>query len=183
MKIISIAWHILFIALIGIVQISFLSTWPQPISLLNLALSVIIFVTVMIRYSLGLWWAFGLGMMLELYSGLPFGFTVISTLLSVIFVYALFQNFFTNRSLYSLIILTFLGTSFYSTTILFFNLTSAVFGISVSTVSFDYWTMYFWQPLFNILIVGIIFAAFHFSTNRLKSIFLVSNDFYEKHKK
>src|SRR3989338_7268749 len=91
----------ILILLIVLGQISFLSTWPQPISNINLLLSVIIFVAVIINYEQGLWWALGGGALLELYSSLPFGAVTLGLVATVIVVNLLFTNFFTNSSYYA----------------------------------------------------------------------------------
>ena len=91
----SILWQTFFIMLVGIAQVSFLSTWPRPVSTLNLVLSVVIFVAVMLHYRMGITWAVAAGFFLELYSALPFGFTVTGIVLTVMAVNFIFQNFLT----------------------------------------------------------------------------------------
>jgi len=59
-----------FIAIItlGMIQVSFLTTWPKPVSNLNLILSLVIFLILISRYQQGLWWALGGGLFLEIFS-------------------------------------------------------------------------------------------------------------------
>lgn len=169
----------LALIILGIIQVSFLTTWPAPVSGLNLILILVIFLTAIISYPKGLWAALGSGLFLELYTSLPFGMTTLSLILTVIFINFLFNNFFTNRSFYSLIILGYLGSIFYHLLILGFNLLGLVFGLSSYFLGFDFWFLFFWQPLLNLLILAIIFFTFYLSTGRLRNIFLFTSDFYE----
>jgi len=171
--------NLISIIILGIIQVSFLAAWVPPVSSLNLILSLVIFLSVIMNYQKGLWWALGGGLFLELYAGSLFGFTTLSLILVVIGVNFLFNNFFTNRSLYSLLILGFIGTAAYNLIILFFNLLLIAFGLLESSLEFSFWFQFFWQPIFNLLILFIIFFAYYISTGRLKNMFLSSSTSYE----
>ena len=54
------------------------------------------------------------GVILDIYSILPFPFTTMSLLLTIFFLNLLFKNLLTNRSLYSLILLGIIGTIAYN---------------------------------------------------------------------
>ncbi len=164
--------NLLLIILSVIVQISFLTTWPVPISSLNLILILVIFLTVIIDYHRGLWWALGSGLLLELYIGSLFGITALSLMLMVIIINFLFNNFFTNRSFYSLMILGFIGTISYNLLMFGFNFLALIFGANLLMFSFDFWFWFFWQPALNLLILAIIFFTYYVSTGKLKNIFL-----------
>ena len=176
---IRILLEILAIICLGIIQVSFLTTWPAPVSSLNLIFTLVIFFTVIISYRRGLIWGLGGGLFLELYSGSIFGANVLALMLTVIYINFLFSNLFTNRSLYSLLIFGFIGTISYNLVITFYNLVGLGFGLNVSFVEFDFWRQFFWQPLFNVLILAIIFICYYLSTGRLRNIFLITSDFYE----
>lgn len=160
------------VILIGIVQVSFLTTWPSPVSSLNILLTLVIFLAVIINYHQSLIWAFGGGLFLELYSGQQFGVTSISLMLTVIIVNLLFTNVFTNRSYYSLMILGYLGTVAYGligiiAALLIFQ-ASVRDIVSMTSLIFTF----VWQPIFNLIILTIIFFSFYLSTGRLKNFFL-----------
>ena len=175
---INILINLIAIVVLGIVQVSFLTTWLFPVNSLNLILSVIIFLTVIIDYKKGLWWAFGAGLFLELYSSLIFGITTLSLILVVVAVNFLFNNFFTNRSLYSLLI-GLIGSIGYNLIMLGLKLLSLVFGFKVLFFNFDFWSDFFWQPVLNLIILIVIFFTYHISTNRLKNMFLFNPASYE----
>ena len=65
----SILINIFSIIALGIIQVSFLTTWPKPVSSLNIILSLVIFFAVILNYKKGLWYAFGVGLFIELFSG------------------------------------------------------------------------------------------------------------------
>lgn len=172
---ISFLVNLISVIFLGIAQISFLATWPLPISNLNLILSLIIFLAVIIDYHKGLWWALGGGLFLELYSGSVFGLTTLSLLLTVIGINFLFNNFFTNRSFYSLMILGFIATFIYNLSWLGFHFILALVGVNLSLVGINFVSQFVWQPILNLLILAIIFTAYYFSTGRLRNIFLFPN--------
>lgn len=172
-------FRIIAIIIIGIIQISFLTTWPWPVNSLNLVLSLAIFLTVIVNYSRGLYFSLFAGLFLELYTSLPFGITTLSLLITVVVVNLLFNNFFTNRSLYSIMLLGVIGTFGHNLIISGFSFFSVLLGFENYFYGFDFWTKFIWQPFLNLIILAIIFFAYHLSTDRLKNIFLFSPNSYE----
>ncbi len=175
--------NVISVILFGIIQVSFLTTWPTPINSLNLILIAVTFLAVLVSYEQSLIWSFGAGLFMELYSALPFGVTTLSLLLTVITINFLFDNFFTNRSFYSLMILGFLASIIYNLITFGFTAVAVLFFSNVYLLRFNLCSAFFWQPILNVLILGVIFLTFNFSTNRLKNMLLFSGDFYEKFRK
>lgn len=171
---IEVALTIVGIIGLGILQVSFLTTWPEPVSSLNVALGLVIFMAVIINYQRALWWAFGSSIFLELFSGDVFGITLLSTLGMVIVINILFNNFFTNRSLYSLMILGFVGVNVYTFLRLVFITIATTLNIPGADLSVDLWAQFFWQPVFTLLILLIIFFTYQYSTGRMKNFLLSS---------
>ncbi|OGY45967.1 MAG: hypothetical protein A2663_04590 [Candidatus Buchananbacteria bacterium RIFCSPHIGHO2_01_FULL_46_12] len=164
--------NLLFLLCLGIVQVSFLSTWPSPVSSLNLILTLAIFITVIIDYDQGLYWALGGGLFLELYTHLFFGITTLSLILAMILINVLFSNFFTNRSFYSLMILGLIASLTYNLLVLLFQFLLVLFKLSAEPIFFDFKFQFVWQPFFNLVILAVIFFTFFTFTGRLKSVFL-----------
>jgi len=177
---ISVIATIAFSYLLVLIQVSFLTTWPVPISSLNLVFCIVLFISVIIGYKNGLVWAFCTGLFLELYSALPYGATLFGLVFSIILINLLYENFFTNRSLYSLAILGFIGTIIYNLLLLLFISLFSVFGFSFSFAFYDIKLLYLWQPLMNVLILWTIFLIFFATSGRLKSYFHFSPQFYDK---
>lgn len=168
---------------LGIAQISFLSTWPAPVNTVDVLLSLVIFITVLISYHRGLWWGFGAGVFLELFSSLPFGVTTLSMLFMVIMVNFLFKNFFTNRSFYSLLLLGYFGTACFNACSLGLHFLTVVILPSVQGLpTIDFALLFFWEPVFNLVVLGVIFFTYHVSMGRFKSIFLLTHDSHEAYR-
>ncbi|MDD2807753.1 MAG: hypothetical protein PHW95_04520 [Patescibacteria group bacterium] len=160
------------IILIGIIQVSFLTTWPAPVSSLNIILTLVIFLAVIVNYNKSLIWAFGGALFLELYSGQQFGVTSISLVLTVIIINFLFSNVFTNRSYYSLMILGYLGTMIYNLLIIITGLLIFQAAIKDMITSSGLIFLFVWQPIFNLIILTVVFFTYYLSTGRLKNFFL-----------
>ena len=156
--------------ILGIVQVSFLTTWSRPVNSLNLILSLIIFLVAINRYRQGLWWAFGAGCFLELYSFDFSGLTTLALIITVVIVNFLFNNFFTNYSFYSLTISGLMGTLIYNLLIflvdeLFILLGIATQGIVSAALFFQ---NLIWQTVLNLMILYLIFFIFHFLIGKFK---------------
>jgi len=162
------------IILFSLLQISFFTILPWPFNYFNLILSVVFFITIILNYGMGLWFAVSAGLILDLFSFLNFGTLTISLLLTVIAVNFLFDNFFTNKSLYSLIILGFLGNLVYIIILLVFNFAYFIFGINNNLNKFFTLSNFYgllWQFFFNILLLSALFLIFNFLSKKLKSVF------------
>lgn len=177
---INIASIVFFSYLLTLIQVSFLTTWPVPISSLNLVFCVVLFITVMIGYEKGLVWSFFSGLFLSLYSAFPFGSVFLSMVFSVVITDILYKNFFTNRSLYSLAILGFIGTIIYNLILLLLNALFTVFGFSFSFAFYDIGLLYLWQPIMNVVILWTIFFIYFTTSGRIKNYFHFSGQLYEK---
>jgi cell shape-determining protein MreD len=174
---INIAIQSLLVIATVILQVSFLTTWPSPINGLNLVLSLVIFLVIIMDQKSALVWALVGGFLLELFSGLPFGATSISLLLTVLLTDFLFKNFFTNRSLYSLLILGYLGSVCYHLSSLTIITTILLISNqSFSLVYVGFFEMLFWRPFLNMIILTVIFYSYHLSTGKLHTAFINTND-------
>ncbi|MDX9892962.1 MAG: hypothetical protein RB292_00920 [Patescibacteria group bacterium] len=172
--------NILIIILLGIIQVSFLTTWPFPVNSFNLILSLVVFLVVIVNYHQALWLAFGAGLFLEIYSSSFFGVIVISLLILAMAVNFLFNNFFTNRSSYSLIILGILGTLIYNLLTTAMDFLVNLFRGEDLLWYYNIWPKLFWQPIFNAIILLVIFYVYYLSTDRLTTSLFFSSNSYEK---
>lgn len=178
------ALHILFLIVLGVIQVSFLSTWPAPVNSVNLLLALVIFITVLLSYEQALAWGFGAALFLELFSVLPFGVTTVSMLATIVAMNALFKNFFTNRSFYSLLLLGYFGTAFFSASTLLIHALVVLLLPSLDEFQpLDLMSSFVWQPLLNLVVLGVIFLSYYFSTSKLRSIFFLTHDSYEAFRK
>ncbi len=168
---------ILIILLIGsIFQISFLPSLGYPIDNLNLIISIIIFITAIISYKMGIWLAFGFGLILDLYSIYPFGLLAIALILTVIGLNLFFDNFFTNRSLYSLLALGIIGTFIFNAMLAIFNLLNFISNPVDNNINFLNITFFYnfsWQIGLNLAILALMFLSLDSINRKLRSNFIL----------
>jgi cell shape-determining protein MreD len=164
-------WSGLCIIILGTIQVGFFSALPRPFNYFNLILSAAVFITFALDYGKGLWFAFFSGLIIDLFSYLPFGTMTFLMMITVVSVNALFNNFFTNRSLYSLISLGVLANLIYAAGLLFFNFIFFVLGTANNLEKFlsapNILGM-LWQSVFGIGLLLILFFSFTFLSKKLK---------------
>jgi hypothetical protein len=166
---------ILVIALV-IAQIAFVSALPAWLRELNLLL---IFLVFSLEWSGGyrtIWWFLFIGLFFDLYFPLRFGFFLVFWPLIFLFASFLSANFFTNRSLYSFLSLTFFSTLFYY---LVYNGWFYLAGFfSEERAALFLLTKNFWLRLadglvLNLLAVILLFYIVNILSDRLKPVFII----------
>lgn len=170
--------NIILIILLSVVQLSFVSVLPGPLASLNLILVIFVFILVLGGLRLGLWWAFGTGLVMDALSFSPFGSYVLSLTLTVAAVDFLIHNFFTNRSLYSFLALTFFFTLIFRLVFYLVGLIAQIFGNDhFSLINFHLWVSLAGEIALNLLAALIIFYLLNFLNKKLSPVFLVKKKF------
>jgi hypothetical protein len=95
--------------MIFLVQI-FISALPGNFNSANLILISLIFFLIFNDILAVTYWIVGLGMLMEVVSYLPFGAAIFSLAITIVLTYVILNSWLTNRSLYSLLILTWVAT-------------------------------------------------------------------------
>lgn len=174
-NIIKFILYFLLLVFLIFLQLSFVNSLAWPWSNINIIFICLFFVVLLVNYRLGLWSAAFIGLIMEIYSPLAFGAIFISLLLSVVLINFLFNLLFTNRALYSLLLLSFLGTVFYY----FFNFVylAVAYRLNLEAYSLTL-DNYFvstiaWQILFTGIILTLIFIPLRLFSKRFKSVYLV----------
>jgi len=158
-----------------VVQIGFISGLPGYLNTLNLAIIVLLFILVLGGLKLTFFWLIGIGFLFDLFSFQNFGIYLITFSLSILAINFLLTGFFTDRSLYSFLALTFFATVFYElfmkTILYIFKLFVHENGISI----FDphYLKAFTIELLINLLTTFIIFHSMNYLGHQLKPVFLV----------
>lgn len=163
------------IILLALFQISFISILPWPFNYFNFVLSVLIFIVVIFDFRQALWFALFSGLILDIFSLSIFGTIAVIMILVAVIVNFLFRNFFTNRSLYSLVILGLIGNGIYILSLLISNFLFFIFGATDNLEKFFSGDNIFglgWQIIFSVLFLAIMFLMFNFLSKRLKSVFI-----------
>lgn len=160
---------------ITIVQVSFIALLPTPWRWVQLPLVAMWFLVLIIDYPLGLWaTAFG-GILWELYSPLPWGGLVLLLLLIMVLVNMLFKAIFTNRSLFSLIVLATGGTLVWYTVNGFWNMVLFWLGRTTLAAPLDWlWLQeHVERTIATVLVLTGVFVLMRLFTKRGQSVFLI----------
>jgi len=168
--------HVLFILTMVVIQLAvipFLGGW---LSYFNIIIVALVFICVVYGPALGKSYAFALGIILDLFSPLPFGINLISILAVIFIAEFLLEKMFINRSFYALICLT--GAAL----IILKTLSSCFSGINrfIATkdtafitermfADIDGFLMYL---VFNLMLAAIIFFIFNIASRRFKAVFI-----------
>jgi cell shape-determining protein MreD len=166
---------------IGVVvcQISFLPTWPAPVSDINLIVCLLVFLTIHWGYPTSLIIALASGMVLEVYAPYPFGTVIISLLLVTTSVYFLASRVFTNRSWTSMMLSGVAATLAWWIGVLggtFLLGRQAVVPVVVSLASWEVLGVIFWQILLHGLLLTILFyTVYTFSRTARSGFHLIDN--------
>lgn len=167
-KIIKLTTHILIIFLIVVFEIIFIRSTSFPFNYLGLILPTVIYLAVIFNLNLALWWSIIAGFFLDIYSLLPFGAITFALVIAALCIHYLFMNHFTNRSLYSLLFLGFLGTIIYK---------AVIFGASFLPLLFGKGHQLFY---FNFNLLKITLAAVILNSIFLVIMFYLTNLFSKR---
>jgi len=91
---------------LAIFQMSFISGLPNYYNEINIVILISVFVLGFSNLRFCLYWSFGLGLIMDIYSFLMFGTYLFIFPVVILSTNFLFVNFFTNRSLYALVVLS-----------------------------------------------------------------------------
>ncbi|MFA4942166.1 MAG: hypothetical protein WC564_00835 [Patescibacteria group bacterium] len=168
-----ILFYIGLLLLIVFSQLSLINPGPYFLSRINIVLLALILFLFFLDLKLVVMLALALGFLVDIFSFQLFGFYGLTLFLTVFFADALLANWFTNRSAYSFLALTFFTTLFYNFVLYFLFYLSDF----LSDQGFFLWQANFWSGLGLELVwnLGLIFAFFwvmNLTTTRLKPVFL-----------
>lgn len=158
------------IILVVLIQLSFLSNLPAPISYISLVAVLVIFFAALGQSAQSWWWAIGGGLLLEILTPPPHGVALLSLFVMVGLLDFLFKHMFAGYSVYSLTLFGIIGTCA-------FNLINLSYQLIDISTRMDAWravaTSAFWSYLFIQLLVVLsmlytLFAVFRFAVNRFK---------------
>jgi hypothetical protein len=175
-RVLNISGFFILIFSLAFFEISFIPLCSGPFKYLNLSLPVIFFISIILDHNLSLWVGFLEGIVLSLFSTYPFGSIVFSLIISLMIINFLLNNFFTNRSLYSLIVLGFLGNFIYVFILGFIKFIFFLFGIGMANIN-EFSSLFsinniFWSSVFNILFLTLLFYAHSFWGKQARAISL-----------
>ena len=165
---------ILILSLLG-VQLAIIPAAGDYLTGMNVVLTVLVFICVAYKFSLGVVYAFVLGFILDLYSVLPFGAILVSLLLTLYVIHQLSLHFLTNKSFYALIGLTFVAiivNSFINYLYLLGFYFSQTGELIISRVFVSAPSELLHQIGYNLALAVFLFAIFHFTSRRFNAVFI-----------
>ncbi|MEK7652972.1 MAG: hypothetical protein AAB358_00600 [Patescibacteria group bacterium] len=112
------------------------------------------------------------GLIFDLYSPLPFGIFLFSFAASFIILEFLLQNFFTNRSFYSLIFLGLFGAAVYHLIFLIASGLIYLIGGSEFLPTASYWYLFLGQIVTTVFLLAICYSLIDKISKRFKPMFL-----------
>ncbi len=120
------------------------------------------------------------GFFLDLYSVLSFGIYSFTLLLMILFIYYFFQKYITNRSFYSFLLISVISTFFFYfiisfVSVLLYNFNMAAYSITINT---NYLLFVLGQIILNSFVIAIIYLLLHFLSDRLKTNFIIKDNFH-----
>jgi rod shape-determining protein MreD len=167
--------HLLLILLLLVIQLTVIPAGAIYLGGLNVILTVLVFICVAYKFSLGVFYAFILGFILDLYSILPFGAITIALLATLYVIHLLSVHLLTNKSFYALIGLNLAAIVVYSLVMYLYQIIFYLFEISefildriFSSASTDIWH----QAIYNLSLTVILFVLFHFTSRRFNAMFI-----------
>ena len=159
-----------------IFQIGFIYGLPIGLKNLNVVLVAIIFILGFNSFELALGWAVGAGILLDIYLFMPFGVNTISLIASLTLINFLLANFFTNRSLYSFLLLILITTISFNFSIILLNYLVSSFSERKFDISLNLNLLINQLSgiLLNFICVIVVFYLLSFLSERYKPVFLKS---------
>lgn len=139
---------------------------------INLTLVVLIILINLAEFSWVVAFSAAIGLLLDVYSGLPFGILTFSLFISGIALKILFLNFFTNFSFHSLLFLGLIAVVTYNAVFICIIWLIYFVGLSDYLPSWDYLSKALWQIATT---EAILVAAYHFINSlsrKFKPVFL-----------
>ncbi|MDO8669235.1 MAG: hypothetical protein Q7K65_02990 [Candidatus Buchananbacteria bacterium] len=159
--------YTILMALLATVQITLFGSFGDYFNSFNFLLAALVILLFLVDFKWIVYFTILSGLILDIYSSLPFGIFLLSFFSAVSISDFLLSNFFTNRSFYSVI---FLGLSAVLSFNLVFLITSGLFyllGISDFYIDQGYW----WKLFYQIINISLVLSALFFIINSVSRKF------------
>ncbi|MFA6526526.1 MAG: hypothetical protein WCT26_03910 [Candidatus Buchananbacteria bacterium] len=138
----------------------------------NLTLVVLIILINLAEFNWVVTFTVVIGLLLDVYSGLPFGILTLSLFISGVTLKILFLNFFTNFSFYSLLLLGLIAVILYNAVFIFIIGLIYFIGLSDYLPGFDYLYKFLWQILTTELIMVAAYYFINSLSRKFKPVFI-----------
>ncbi len=165
---------LLFSLFLALIQFSFISALPAPWSYVNLIIVAMLAAFLTLGRSQAWFLAAASGFFLDIFTFHSFGVAMFSLFFCAVIVYLVLENWLTNRSLYSFLLLTFIGVVAEA---LIYNFLLLILDWSSSAGKFFLVSGSFWRELagnivISLILIGLFFNLLVLVSRRLKPFFL-----------
>lgn len=170
--------NLFLVIFLVIFQVSFIGALPGIFSDLNLILVSLLYILGFSGLEYVFWWSVGTGVLLDFFSFVPFGSNMMSFIIVILLINFLLENFFTNRSLYSFLVLGFVAISLFEFFLYFFSGVISFLTRNDFNLVFD---ISFWRHeasiiFINLVFIFIFFYIYNMFGSKLKLSFLIKNN-------
>ncbi len=168
----SILKNILLILFLGLYTIALKPMLPGMAREIDLIIIFLVLVGVLSTFRLSLFYALAMGLLLDLFSSYFFGLNMLALVITFWILDKIFNQLFSNRSLYSIILFVVGAEYVYHLFFLTHKVINAIF--IDHDFSWQIFIVYDWlgMALANSAIVVIIFLAFYYTSNRFKNLII-----------
>lgn len=132
---------------------------PFPLNAVNILFAALVLSMMWSESGSVVWMAFFMHFLIELYSVSLFGLILLSSTLSILLTFWFLKYFFTNRSWYSALFLTFIALSLYRSFFLFFLTAVNFFTNRPSIPWFAVLPLYGWELLLTLIVVALGYGS------------------------
>ncbi len=166
--------QIILIVLLTGIQLSFIGALPGILRNLNLSLVILVFISALGKTKTTLWSAIGMGLLFDLYGLTFFGVNLLGLFLSAFGAKFFWDNYFTDRSLYSFLAITFFTNIIFRVIVYLFFFIAYIFGQETFSSLLDFKLLIneLWGIGLNLLITIFIFYFVAAFSSDLKPVFL-----------
>lgn len=168
--------HAFLVVSLATAQLAAVSLFGASAAYFNIVVVAIVFASIAYRASLAIGYAFALGLILDLFSPLPFGSILFALLAAIFIVNGLSTRLLTNRSFYALMILTAVALMVFKIMIFafdsvnYFQITKDPALIAEKFI-FDLSGLLKYLAL-NLFAACTLFIIFHAASRRFKAVFI-----------
>jgi rod shape-determining protein MreD. len=170
-------FYFLFFSLVAIVQATFISALPAAYFAINLPLTALLFSLLFFNRNMSLVIAILMGFWLDILGFNFFGLHILVFLAVVFIIDFMLNNWLTNRSLYSFLVLSILGALIHD--ILLYGMValwqSGQAGFSFFLFQAYFWKQMLWQMFWNAIFMILFFSLANSLSKHLKPFFLEKN--------
>jgi len=153
-------------------QMAFFGSLGRFWAAFNPLLAILVLMVTITDFKKAIFFALACGLILDIFSSLPFGLYLAVFFATVLVLEILFLNFFTSREFYPLMIMGALAVVFYNLFFLLILGALYLLGATEAMVAVSYWQNFLYQLISTTIFLLVIFSVSYRISKVFKPIFL-----------